>query len=435
MVDGYVTQTRKSDKKPGSKDPFLIKRNSASPVISGNTDYRIDETTTSFRTGMSEEPRFTSGAEQQSFLMGDRATQFVGDTGHTFKNVKTYKIPSRNRTVSLNSDQYFTGSVYVTCSNPAFMGGGALPAEPSFNESYYGNRLIVAATPTLPKSNVMQSFAELAREGFASVVGSGILKSIGHQADFFRSLGSEYLNVSFGWAPFLADLRSIIESVSKANQSILALKENDGKLVRRRRYIPEQTTSVSGTSGYDGAMYIGGSYLFSAWSDWNVSTTVPVTIIKSTSQKIWFSGAFTYKLAAEDSLIGKFERYEQYCQHLFGTRITPSVLWELAPWSWLVDWVVDIQSALQRAEFSMQDGNVMKYGYLMREITQQASFASSITFNNGFRQSYETVYRQVTKQRFRSTPFGFGLNPNSFTNRQWAILAALGLSKSPKGLF
>jgi hypothetical protein len=38
------------------------------------------------------------------------------------------------------------------------------------------------------------------------------------------------------------------------------------------------------------------------------------------------------------------------------------------------------------------------------------------------------------KRRIKSTPFGFGLSPGSFTARQWSILAALGMTRGPRSL-
>jgi len=37
---------------------------------------------------------------------------------------------------------------------------------------------------------------------------------------------------------------------------------------------------------------------------------------------------------------------------------------------------------------------------------------------------------QVTqKERYRASPYGFGTNPENYSPSQWAILAALGLTK------
>lgn len=430
MVEGYVTQSRALSDPPGGIDPFEIRRGAF--YDSGTVSNLLEQTTTSYRTNLSEAPVLPTGREQLNFLMGSRsATVTKMDRGHEFMTETKVRIPTRNQEFWFPSGSGFKGPVVVNGDSPFTL---QLPDEPEFDLSFYGNRLVTSAIPTLPKANIMQSFAELAREGFATVAGSQILTSLGTRSNFFRSLGSEYLNVQFGWAPFLSDLTSIIKSVSNANKAILDLQKNDGLVVRRRRGLKPVETVLSDYSSYNGGLYVG-SYKFSAWPEFNPDQFVPVTKIQRTKQRVWFSGAFTYKLAAEDSLLSRFARYEQYCNVLLGTRITPSVLWELTPWSWLVDWVVDIQSALQRAELMNLDGNVMKYGYLMRETMQETQLTSTIRFSNGAVRHYGTTYRRIAKRRYRATPFGFGLNPSDFNERQWAILAALGLSKSGRALW
>jgi len=154
------------------------------------------------------------------------------------------------------------------------------------------------------------------------------------------------------------------------------------------------------------------------------------------SETYWFSGAFTYYLSPGKDLLGRMVRYEQLANKLLGSRLTPEVLWELAPWSWLVDWFVDIQTALRTATLLENDGLVVRYGYLMRTTAR----VNTVTVDR-IRFKPKTLYNiahskhLLVKERARSTPFGFGLNPNTFSARQWAILGALGLTKAPKTLF
>jgi hypothetical protein len=46
-----------------------------------------------------------------------------------------------------------------------------------------------------------------------------------------------------------------------------------------------------------------------------------------------------------------------------------------------------------------------------------------------------SLYRSERKERWKATPYGFGLNMAGFTDQQWAILAALGMTKSPRIAF
>jgi hypothetical protein len=444
MVDGYITQERKLPESVthpirSFRDPYGVQRQSyvLHGVIDDTSSIVPRQKTTSFRTNVSQEQQSSliTGHDQLRFLLGGveaNKDRNKADNGHTFYTECSAAIPTRDQHFySATADAGFDGPILLySNTNPP----DQLPL-PSFDETTFGNRLVAAASPNLPRATLATGIAELAREGFSHVIGSGLLDSLAFRTDFFRSLGKEYLNLQFGWAPFLRDLKSVIQSVSDANKIIFDAQRSSGLVTRRKRHLPimEDFDSVNVT---DFSISCGGQAL--TWPELyhNFDNAAGVgTRIRSAKQHVWFSGAFTFQLAIGDSLVSRFERYEQYANILLGTRITPSVLWALTPWSWLVDWVVDISSALRRAELLNSDGNVMKYGYMMRQTVQDVSYSGTISFRNNIPRHYGTIYRRLTKERFRATPFGFGLNPNDFDVRQWAILAALGLTRGPRSLF
>jgi len=76
------------------------------------------------------------------------------------------------------------------------------------------------------------------------------------------------------------------------------------------------------------------------------------------------------------------------------------------------------------------DGLVMQYGYMMEHIVLTVDRTHEGTILNGdlpvhARETFTVDY----KRRRRATPFGFGVSVGSFTDRQWTILAALGMSR------
>lgn len=153
------------------------------------------------------------------------------------------------------------------------------------------------------------------------------------------------------------------------------------------------------------------------------------------TRKIWFSGQYQYFLPEADSVIGKLSQYEAIANRLLGTRITPAVLWNLAPWTWLSDWFLNIGDVISNNSALQDDNLVIRYGYLMCESTYDVVYTGyGFKFTNYDPGPLMTAYRQVSKQRVRATPYGFGLNPNVFDARQWAILAALALTKTPGSL-
>jgi hypothetical protein len=134
--------------------------------------------------------------------------------------------------------------------------------------------------------------------------------------------------------------------------------------------------------------------------------------------------------------------YEEKANALLGTRLDPEVVYNLVPWTWLLDWFVNFGDVVANASAISSDNLVMQYGYLMRT----TSVRKELTWPQGlwgrrptgqlasswkqFLPTYSQTTSLVTKQRGKASPFGFGLNPSDFSPDQLAILAALGLSRS-----
>jgi hypothetical protein len=161
------------------------------------------------------------------------------------------------------------------------------------------------------------------------------------------------------------------------------------------------------------------------------------TVVVHARQDRWFSGSFTYYVPeAGQGFFQDLSRFEALANKLLGTRFTPEVLWELAPWSWLIDWFFGVQNNISVATRFQSDGLVLNYGYLMvrDRVTVNHLFDVVYRKDQATLNARKSAFERVTydrKRRVKSTPFGFGLNPGDFTARQWSILAALGMTKSP----
>lgn len=112
--------------------------------------------------------------------------------------------------------------------------------------------------------------------------------------------------------------------------------------------------------------------------------------------------------------------------------MTPEVLWELAPWSWAVDWFSNTGDVIHNISTLGYDGLVMEYGYMMTH-TQYDRRVEATALVNGVSVSARTVSRRETKRRTVATPYGFGIDDTTLSPRQLAILAALGLSRRNPG--
>jgi len=151
------------------------------------------------------------------------------------------------------------------------------------------------------------------------------------------------------------------------------------------------------------------------------------------TKETWFSGAFTYHIPsiALYKQTGMLEAVGK-AQHLLGLELTPETVWNLAPWSWAIDWFSNAGDVVSNLSDWATDGLVLKYGYIMERITHEETYTlvgpSRLRFPTGTSASSVTL-KYESKRRLPATPFGFGLSWNSFSPRQLAITAALGITR------
>jgi hypothetical protein len=299
-----------------------------------------------------------------------------------------------------------------------------MPGIPAFSDlAFYGANAIRNTIPVNPLTNLATSLGEIYSDGLPKL--PHFLGMVGKGFGAIKHLSEEYLNYQFGWKPTVADTAAAMNAVDQAKRVIDQYLRDNGKTIRRSFAFP-QTKTTQMSLGQSNTMFDP----FQAFSQSYLDTgTVTETI--TTTRDIWFSGAYTYYLPMGNDILSRLDRYASLAQKAIGLEITPEVLWNLAPWSWFGGWLSDVGTLVHNLNAFSQDGLVLRYGYLM--VKTEAIHTVTTT---GMRLKYanpgtfSTVYRIVDKQRFRATPYGFGLNPNSFTSSQWSILGALGLSRN-----
>jgi len=284
-----------------------------------------------------------------------------------------------------------------------------------------GTTAIARVLPTNPLAGLSVALGELKREGIPAMLGANLMKSKIQRA---RGAGGEYLNSEFGWRPLVNEVLGLANAIDNSDQLLRRYEQDSGKRIFRTYNYPLQITTTE--------EQIPGSYPSPALRTQYWSSTGTLTIITKTTVKKWFEGCFTYYLAPQGSLV----REEQLAAKRIGHRLTPEVLWNLTPWSWAADWVSNIGDVIHNVSAFQNDGLVMPWGYSMCQTTVEKSYHLS-----GARTKYENrdvavsqTLRSTRRQRKKATPFGFGLELDGFSNRQWAIIGALGLTRSPKSL-
>lgn len=238
----------------------------------------------------------------------------------------------------------------------------------------------------------------------------------------FRDLGRNYLNYEFGWKPFLSDIRRFVKTTMDIKNKLTMLRNNNGKWVLRKGLV-HQEKEVLETFGSDASSWpfypTPNSYLLLGGNHHSVKGS------QYMETKIWFSGRFRYYIPNIDSVLDT-SPLNPLVRRLYGLTITPSLLWELTPWSWLVDWCSNVGDVI--ANLSDADiGLVAKYAYVMGTWTHAADLTNTGYFYDGSQYTAYVHREQTLKRRSEAHPFGFGLSDGDLSARQWAILFALGL--------
>jgi hypothetical protein len=292
--------------------------------------------------------------------------------------------------------------------------------------------------PTSVVFDAGQFLGEL-REGLPHLVPS-VLKS---GAKVYKGLGSDYLNIEFGWKPFLNDLIKMGQALSGAT----SLLSHMGKRVHRRYGTPPNlnsqefrraNTSVIGKVGMPGLRGTGNYGLPALPIGAHIGPDGSWYFLRSTERTRWFEGEFTSFMRLGFDPSNYFDRLAA----LVKPGITPQTLWELAPWSWLVDWHLRIGDTIKANELAANDLLIMHYGYAMEKTIIRDLFSVDLTNNDrvpgpynsphwiGLPMSASWVSETVTKRRLRANPYGFRVGGTEALNQgQLSILGALGLTR------
>jgi hypothetical protein len=364
----------------------------------------------------------------------------VGGPFYTVRNdalYGNYPVTLHDGTSTSSVEHWYSGELLAYTNQPLFP-----PAIPYTDIQMYGfgNKARSLVNPVNPAVSAGQDIGEL-RDlgGYPSLPGSAYWRAhrgyptlaaampdIKERIRVMRALpGSEYLNVVFGWEPIISDLRASAIAAKETVKLLRQYERNRGKPVRRRFAFPVVVDGpVETDMGNSHSPYppISSAFYNRYFGNLHMQRT--------TTSQVWFSGSFTYYVTPGISP-GKLAKYEAAANKLLSSRLTPELVWQLTPWSWLTDWFFDIGAFIGNLDAMILDGSVMWYGYVMaNRRTSDVYTLSGYGLKNHDSPVLHQVFSTETKQRVRATPFGFGLSPNTFSMKQWSILAALGISRA-----
>jgi hypothetical protein len=431
-LPGYYTDSREYSQK------FAFTSNIYGFIHTDYSSYTRHERVDSFRSGRGESGKeITSSRDLIASATDGQKSRFNKfDTGHSFLSRKELPIkhsfPGVFLTSPVDSTKFFRGPLEVPLDTDT-TSGAVWPLVSTINTGYYAPRFVAQTNPTTPIAGIGQFLGEIERLP-KFFLNESYLR---YRVNYFRLLGNDYLNVAFGWLPFISDLKKAVDVAIHANDLARQIYQDSGRWIRRKRTLDPIVNTVLKRyktanpyrlnfldSNQAAVFFVGGNQ----YGDLTVEDTITETYS--------FSAAFQYFIEGDGTFLGEADSQLKALDRLLGFKPTPSVLYELMPYSWLIDWMSNVGNVVSNWTQFMDDRLVMPYCYLMRttHVKRVATARDVRLYSYPNPISPTTTQETVQKERVRGTPFGFGLDPDGFTGRQWAILAALGLSKGPRSL-
>lgn len=328
----------------------------------------------------------------------------------------------------------YEGPIYAHTSSDALDAGDiSISASSNSQLDAFGTRAIAAVAPTNPSVNManflgeMKDLPTIPRIKEWRTIAHNFRKGYASKRAISQKAASEWLNQQFGWIPFVSELYKFGLTVKNAEKIMQQFDRDSGRPVRRRYSLPSTSTTnvINQPDSYGNPVMVTPICLSPGKVTWSITITT----------KRWFSGCFTYYVPP--SGVGGWSetrRARQLAAKLFGLRVTPDLVWSLAPWSWAVDWVSNTGSVIKNYSLFSNDNLVMRYGYVMETIERRNDISlSNARFVGGVVSSTQSLVTTI-KTRRKATPYGFGLNESQFTAKQWSIIGALGITRIPRSL-
>lgn len=356
----------------------------------------------------------------------------LSDIGGEFYTSKSYVVTGKSR-ISLENRRYFydgTAGFFAWYNGPIYPMDPTLCQWPTPIDSSQGELDAAGATaiarckPTNSVADLSVFLGELYREGLPSLVGSSNWKARALSA---KNAAKDYLNFQFGWLPVVRDIRKFAEAVASADTVLEQYERDAGKVVRRSYNFPSETTTTSEVLLHNVRAFLPAysSELQDGASEGRVILT------RETVRDRWFKGAFTYHMPTGYDSRSAVARNALKAKKLLGLSLTPETLWNLAPWSWAVDWFSNTGDVISNLSDWATDGLVLQYGYVMEHtVTKNIyTYVGPTGLLNRSINVPPLVFVNETKVRRRANPFGFGIAWSDLSPRQLSIVVALGLSR------
>lgn len=249
----------------------------------------------------------------------------------------------------------------------------------------------------------------------------------GSRTDFGpKRVADHWLNTQFGWLPFLSDMRKFVKAYTDSETIYNRLRRDNGQWVKRGGTIVDRVEDLANPTSSETVTAHAPPMVSCFYLDTQKQGAYVGTSTKQ--ERAWFEARFRYYMPMLESVNGMEDlRFKLWN---WGANISPSLLWELTPWSWLIDYFSNVGDVLSNMDSALTSNLVAKYAYVMRTVELVRHVDSLLRLKQATLVASADVERVVYKGRGGANPYGFGLTFDDLSERQWSILSALGFSRS-----
>jgi hypothetical protein len=312
----------------------------------------------------------STGQQGYNGLISDttiRTRPFDSKLGEFELFVPTIHAPSRNSSYSDYIESYFVagGFLQVANSRKQYSSHGTGPAmtiDPSnintvlFSErsdatSYftkYGYGLIRDTLPEHPEFQLLYNVAELKDlpEMFRNTL--RLFKDLQSQLFSIKGVGNQYLNLKFGWESTLSALKDLLYTPTRIAKRInyLLARRGVATTFRTRKKFLDGVSSIPPST-----------FPLHGFTEYNV-----VSSGTTSSRDIELRCMLNCTLDFPSILVPEVR--SDLWTTLLGANPTPTDLYNLIPWTWLIDWFSGIGDYLTLIDRVSRDPSLINYGFL-----------------------------------------------------------------------
>lgn len=303
--------------------------------------------------------------------------------------------------------------------------------------------------PSQSEINLTRSLGEL--RDFPAM-----LKASNYRPSSFKSAGAAYLNVAFGINPTLSDVQKLAETVVSAAPILSAYVRQEKRRMRKSGRQELWSYSDSGelavkvghtTNEYwsTNGISMKLSYLMGTSPSGRSNVVAPVFQWSLTGrQEVRTSSTYEYFIPAPEGLDGRLSRAVKLARRLVGGGVDATTIYDLTPYSWLVDWFFDVGGLISyqqncvdnqlvaiRKSFSIVetlDASVRMSGFNhVPGVVVGAYPLISASVSGGLNQTATLRHKKL--RRRAGNPYSISPTWTDMSRQQWAILASMGLAR------